>query len=470
MNLSRCLNLTTRAFLMGCAFFCCDGQIVYSQNQFSIQSFTTRPFVIGVTPVIGAGGAVGGVSVDADGVVGRVDAGDAKELRDAWLRAHQPIAKEVALQTPLRMISLASLDRALAELIDRKQQPSEEMFFLAGLQRVQYVFVVPDRHDVVLAGPAGAWQANAAGEIVSVSAAAPVLRLDDLVDALRTSRQTRETGITCSIEPTEEGLKRYARLKSRRLTFSEAAVKAMEKAIGPQRVILGGIERDSHFARVMVAADYMMKRLAMGFEPSPVGRMPSYLELLKHHPGPARVTSPRWWMTANYEPVLRSPDRLAWQIRGQGVKTLTEDSILDARGERAIPQRPNRLAQQWADTMTTKYDELSVAAPVFGQLRNCIDLAVVGALIANEGLLTVADCELDVLLDASRLQSPKFMVPQSVPSQASLVKGQNGWIVSVSGGVEIDAWSVIDNVQVDKELEATYLKATKLNPEARWWW
>ena len=36
-----------------------------------------------------------------------------------------------------------------------------------------------------------------------------------------------------------------------------------------------GVPADSHFARVMVAADYLMKRLAMGLEPSPTAAMRS---------------------------------------------------------------------------------------------------------------------------------------------------------------------------------------------------
>ena len=36
------------------------------------------------------------------------------------------------------------------------------------------------------------------------------------------------------------------------------------------------------------------------------------------------------------------------------------------------------MAQKWADNMTAHYDELAVAEPVFGDLRNCMQLALVG--------------------------------------------------------------------------------------------
>ena len=49
---------------------------------------------------------------------------------------------------------------------------------------------------------------------------------------------------------------------------------------------VNGVPADSHFARVLVAADYRMKRLAMNFDPSPVNGLPSYLHMIK--PGAAR--------------------------------------------------------------------------------------------------------------------------------------------------------------------------------------
>jgi len=173
-------------------------------------------------------------------------------------------------------------------------------------------------------------------------------------------------------------------------------------------------------------------------------------------------------MAADYEPLLHTPDRLSWQIRGQAVKTMTEDSILNARGRRTAAKQPNPLAQQWADQMTQRFEPLSVAYPVFGQLRNCVDMAVVAALISHHDLLATANCELDVLLDQTRVRGPRYSVPEFVDSNASFLRGRSGWIVSVSGGVEVDSWSVVRQVQ-----ESTSLEAVRDRADARWrqrWW
>ena len=45
-------------------------------------------------------------------------------------------------------------------------------------------------------------------------------------------------------------------------------------------ISITGVPASSHFARVMVAADFRMKRLAMNFQPAPMDNMPSFLSRL----------------------------------------------------------------------------------------------------------------------------------------------------------------------------------------------
>ena len=99
----------------------------------------------------------------------------------------------------------------------------------------------------------------------------------------------------------------------------------------------------SHFARVLVAADYRMKRLAMGFEPSPVRGLPSFLEMLPVSGRGMSNMMPRWWLEPKYESVLRDADGLAWELRGGSVKAMTEEDYLDGlRQVESTPARPAR--------------------------------------------------------------------------------------------------------------------------------
>ena len=66
------------------------------------------------------------------------------------------------------------------------------------------------------------------------------------------------------------------------------------------------------------------------------------------------------------------------------------------------------MAQKWADLMTEKYAELAVAEPIFGQLQNCMELAVVGALVVKERLTEKAGYSMPGLLDASGVKTAEF--------------------------------------------------------------
>ena len=95
---------------------------------------------------------------------------------------------------------------------------------------------------------------------------------------------------------------------------------------------------------------------------------------------------PRWWLAPDYDSLLKDPEGLAWELRRAGVKAMTEDEMINAAGQRQRTGLANPMAKKWADNMTAHYDELSAKDTIFGQLRNCMDLAVVAALISRENL------------------------------------------------------------------------------------
>ena len=113
---------------------------------------------------------------------------------------------------------------------------------------------------------------------------------------------------------------------------------------------------------------------------------------------------PRWWLEPKYESLLRDADGLAWELRGGSVKAMTEEDFFnETSGGREHTGKANPVAQKWADNMTAHYDELAVAEPIFGDLRNCMELAIVGALMVKADLPGKAGNSLPVLMDSTRL-------------------------------------------------------------------
>jgi hypothetical protein len=423
------------------------------------------------------GSAVGGVSIDGNGVVRTASIEERDELL-AQLR-QEVGSPEGALTeaTDLRMISLRGLQEAIVRSQQSGQPLPDEVKFLAGLQRIEYVFVYPEKNDIVIAGPAEPWTVRDDATVVGKQSGKPAMYLDDLIVTLRSVFADQHDGMFCSIEPTAEGHQRYDALMKQFAAENPGGdprtiEELIREAVGPQTVRLGGVPLDSHFARVMLAADCQMKRIAMGMEESPVGGLPSYLAMADGvH---SKNAQPRWWMASNYDALVRSEDRMAWKLQGQGVKTLTEMDAIDAQGNAKQTGKSDPTAKKWADKMTSKFDGLSGATPVFGELRNLMDLSVVAALIHQEQLAQVADCNLDVLLGrSSDLQPHRFEAPEAIDTQCTFINTSRGVTVSASGGVEINPYQTVQTQVVDEKLADVHQKADasgQSDSDRQWWW
>lgn len=423
---------------------------------------------------IGGGGfvgrSVGGVVVDANGVIRSASVDERNQTLSVMRQTLREAKGDFAQAAEIRMISLAKLQAAIAESEQTGAALPDEIRYLAGLQRIEYVFVYPESNDIVIAGPAEPWGLRDDASVVGVNSGRPVVTLDDLVVAFRSVEPARTEGITCSIEPTAEGRQRLQNLL-KRVTLRPGQdprgfEPAMREAFGPQLIKLTGVPGDSHYARTLVAADYQMKRIAMALEEAPIEGLPSYLAIAKGQRHSAQA-NPRWWMACNYDAMSRTEDKLAWKLSGQGVKTLTDNDLITKAGEAVPANQIDPLAQKWADTMTERFEALAQAQAVFGELRNCIDLSVVATLIVQERLAERAGCDLSMLMGSVDVE--QYRIPKSVEPQCSFVRGRSGWVVTASGGVDVNAFEVVANQKSAPEL-AEIREAKTATDATRWWW
>ncbi len=418
------------------------------------------------------GNSVGGISIDPAGVVGEPVARDRdmalKELRSTI----KPAPADARVPTELRMISLRALEEAIGEALRTGLGTlPEEMRFLAGLQRIKYVFLYPEHGDIVLAGPGEGWKVDENANIVGVTTGRPVLRLEDLIVAFRTARNANAGhGISCSIDPTQGGMAKFQQYIGSLKSIRGFNKKIAAQAMGPQKVTVTGVPANSRFARMLVAADYKMKRLGMNLEESPVRGMPSYIDMIKAKGERPTSLTPRWWLACNYEPLARSEDGLAWELRGQGVKCLTEDSFIGKDGDIRAAGRVNATAQKWADTFTEKYDELSAKLPIFGQLRNMMDLCVIAALIEKEAMLDKVGMELPLLTNPEGdLKLAEWHAPKTIGTQISALKAGRNFIITASGGVQVESWEVASRSEMHGQVEDIRARA-KATGKKSWWW
>ena len=148
-----------------------------------------------------------------------------------------------------------------------------------------------------------------------------------------------------------------------------------------------GIDRRTHAGRVLIEADYRMKLVGIGLEEGTPG-VASYLSSIEidkdGNPPPMNVL--RWWFTLNYDALAATDSRDAFELRGPGVKVLSENELLTERGERVHTGDSDELTKRFAESFTKHFDKLSAKYPIYAELRNVFDLSLVAAVIQSHDL------------------------------------------------------------------------------------
>lgn len=433
----------------------------------------------------GAGGGVGGggnnqnnagVKIDTDGVMSLILANDSSgqlQKKQSEAASKKSAKKDTGKKSDLRFISLVQLEKELAQVLEKQSSIPDELFYLAGLQRLEYVFVFPEEHDLVIAGPAEQFAPDAIGRMLGIESGRPTLRLDDLFVALRTIRKTHQVG--CSIDPTPEGLVALRKFIQQggpsNIGAVESRFQQMDDVLGLQTVRIDGLPTDSHFASLVVEADYRMKRIAIGLENPQVKGLKSYLSTM-----PANGNNmQRWWFVPSYEAISRSDDGKAYQFVGNRAKLLTEEEIVDLNGNRSSSGAVNKPAQAFAKLFTEKFPDLANISPVFGELQNLVDWTVFAALLAKERIPEEIGWKLDLLLDEQQLPHPVFATPKKVASQVNYRRAGNLVIGMVCGGVILTpnkAYEQFASPASTDRLAKTRDRVHEPNRDTnrRWWW
>jgi hypothetical protein len=425
---------------------------------------------------------VSGIEVDAQGVVRKktvVDRGGmtAKERLAAQRAA---IGRDALAPSRLRKVSLTRLEKAIMQ---KSGVLSEEMRFLAGLQRVRYVFFYPQTKDIVIAGPAEGWIDDGSGRIVGIQSGRPVVQLQDLVVALRSFPPGADgvQVIGCSIDPTPEGLETLQQfLRSNPTTFARGQeqavaprlVEGLRSSLGMQNVTVNGVPPKTHFAQVLVEADYRMKLIGIGLEQPPV-RMVSFVDRVN----PSQVARNalfRWFFIPDYHCVRVSEDNLAMELVGDGVKLVGEDEMVAEGGKRVVSGRSNMASQAFVTSFTQKYPYLAERSPVYAELRNLIDLSVAAAFIQKQDYYGKAEWKMEFFGNEQSMPTEVYNPPKQVESTVATVWRGSRLMTPIAGGVRIEALMAIkpENVLADEKGSVTKLHqdtSLKLAP-GQWWW
>ncbi len=422
-----------------------------------------------------------GVLINAQGVLSLKKSTDkSKSLwRARQKQANARLKTDTASTSKLRKVSLTRLERMIAEQLKSGQPLSEEMLYLAGLTKIQYIFAYPETGDVVIAGPAEPIMLDDLGRPRGAKSGRAMLELQDLVVALRAfgpdGSKTNHIGV--SIDPTKEGLARMQKFLSnvgRNINRGQTKniVRGLTKSLGQQVVTVRGISPKTHYAQVLVEADYRMKLIGIGLETPPVD-ITTYVE--KANPGSlSRNALARWYFVPNYESVRMSEDGLAAELVGEGVKLIGANEMVQQDGTRVGSKGGDRASKVFTQSFTKLYSKLALRSPVYAQLRNVIDLTIAAAAIQQNDMYGQTDWQMELFADEAQFPVEVFEAPKTVATAVNAIWRGNQLMTPVGGGVSIrpmEALSSENLLEDDGSVQQTRdtVSLNKL-PESAWWW
>ena len=427
------------------------------------------------------GGGVGGIWIDAKGVISATTVDSSKfsaldkKRREAL--AGEILPADVNRPSALRKVSLVQLERYCQSFADNGEPLPLPAQFLAGLYQIGYLFVDEQRGDLILAGPADGFAPDEVVRMLTLESGRMPLRLDDLLVALRTIRPGTVVG--CSIDPVPERLVALQQYLARNsgpapVSVGMSRYKEMSKVLGQQSIRVMGVPSDTHFAAAMVEADYRMKLISLGLERPPVKGMTSHLALVR----PGANSMQRWWFAPRYESIQTTPERNVFQLVGPRCQLLSEQELVDASGNRSAALNKIASTEKFAQIFTEKFPELADTSPIFGELRNLFDIAVLTALIEREQLINRIGWLPGVFFDREQLIVNSTPAPTSVPTAFSYRRSGSRLIIGlIGGGVDLNPQQVLDRLPYSNDA-ADQLAGQRIRgivppadaaPEL-WWW
>lgn len=316
---------------------------------------------------------------------------------------------------------------------------SADIMQLGGIKQIDGFVVDTKTHDVILFGRAGK---------------GTPLFLDDFVTALR-SVMIDNAPPGCSIDPTETTLLKIRQFNQAfsiitSVTTANAVLEEF-KQIGAeaQKVRVMTVPHNSHFAQVMVTADYYTKRISNGTAVTDLKGFKSLAALATEqlHQDVAAGKHPqltmynRFWFTPGA--VQFSPGDGIVRLTQCEIKLLTEQEFLNPQGKLVGSGNEQPMAQEFVQEFTKRYDEIAAAAPMFADLKSLFRMVAIAKGMQYDNTLSNTGLNLDYLLNKYPVNPAR--VPQTLPGITEVkkieIKQTNRniylWLLSF-GGVDMD--------------------------------
>jgi hypothetical protein len=325
-------------------------------------------------------------------------------------------------------ISLKAISSELQTCQTRGNCPTDILTMYGVTQITGYV-IDANAHDVIVIGTS--------------DKGAPTLYTEDFVTALKNALRLyarREGNILyysnpgVSIDPDPNVLTQLDQFADRaqRSTTKEARDNAIDawckECELPQNVRVMGIPFDSHFAKVMVEADYLMKRIADGTAPvdgfeglSDLSLRQAIEAIQQNSGGAVSIASMnRFWFYPGRH--IYSEDAITVVIRLSDVILLDEAQHITQEGQVAASGRIDPLARKFACDFSRNYPAVA-AVPryhIYAELEGLFRWIALAKLMVSNNAFDAAGFTPTWLLDGFRMSN--VSVPRKLVGIATVKK------------------------------------------------
>ncbi len=423
----------------------------------------------------------GGIFVDAEGLV-----------RDSTLQAAGGSLDDIAAMlgsaaadargddwrqpSPMRCVSLRRLAQEWIRLQTVGLPPSESLYNVGGLSRIEYVMIDPAQPDIVLAGPVGGVETSN-GWPRDRQTGAATLQLPVVMAVVRSVFDRQAFG--CTIDPTNEGIARSmqvaAQIQQDKIPIGDAA-DALQTALGRQTVSVFGTAGDGPLGWMLVEADRHMKQLVLGQQPMPRG-VPNYLDVVTQMigQGPPDGQLLRLWFTANPISIRAAADRRTFQLVGRPIQLASEDQRPDQHGNRHVAAVDAR-SRQFTAAFNQHFDAIAMKYPIYSALENMYAIAGIAELVRQNMDAGAVQQVLGPLAQDSTSTIATLPTPRVVDSIAVMHtvkhRGKRHHILVASGGVLVDSTQALTGKVETYDSLASSRPSDRFRPASldRWWW
>ena len=255
----------------------------------------------------------------------------------------------------------------------------------------------------------------------------------------------------------------------------EVGVKIAEgirSSLGMAPIRVFGVPPESHFAQVLVEADYRMKLIGIGLEQPPV-KIASYFDLLGSSAA-SRSALQRWWFTPDYDCVKVTETASAWNWWARACSCRPRRSWWAPTASSALGRPATRPARRSRWPSRAAMPRWPKRTRCTAELHNLIHMTIAAAFIQQQSYAQQAHWTMAALNDEAVVRVRTLAAPRQAPAAVNTAWRGSRFVAVAGGGVSIRPDEALTSHRLISDKDGKVAKLRSQIGDAphgeRWWW